>query len=102
MFKLFKQDKLSLGIILGFIAPLLAFGVYYLVFSYRSHESFAEYVARFKYNRSLIPKVSALCLLANGVIFYFYTQSRKDITAKGIFLVTMLMAVSILLLKLIF
>lgn len=102
MFKLFKQDKLALGIVLGFVAPLIAFVLYYLVISYSSHESFTEYVFRFKSNRSLIPKVSALCLLANGVIFYFYTQSRKDITAKGIFLVTMLMAVSILVLKLVF
>ncbi|HEY0273738.1 MAG TPA: hypothetical protein VGC22_11175 [Chitinophaga sp.] len=102
MFKLFKQDNLGLGVILGFLAPAIAFVIYYLLVSYPNHESFTEYVLRFAHNKGLIPKVAALCLLANGVIFYFYTQTRKDITAKGIFLVTMLMAVAILVLKLIF
>jgi hypothetical protein len=39
--------------------------------------------------------------LLNGLVFYLYTRKRRDITAKGIFLVTMLYAITILLLKLV-
>jgi hypothetical protein len=52
-------------------------------------------------NRHLLPKLISICLLANGVVFYLYTRKRRDLTARGIFLVTMLYAIVILLLKII-
>ncbi|PUZ27524.1 hypothetical protein GA0116948_103198 [Chitinophaga costaii] len=99
MFKLFKQDKLALGIVLGLLLPVIGFFLFYVCMFMPRHTSFAEYLLIFKNNKNMIPKVASVCLILNGFIFYFYTQSRRDLTTKGIFLVTMLYAVAILLLK---
>ncbi|WP_212002154.1 hypothetical protein [Chitinophaga sp. HK235] len=97
-----KKDNLSLGIVLGLITPLVAFFLYYF-FLIRPHNNMGlgQFFNILKDNRQMIPKIVSICLLLNGLVFFLYTRTRKDITAKGIFLVTMLYAIAILLLKLI-
>ncbi len=99
MFKLFKQDKLALGIVLGLVLPVIGFFLFYVFTFMPRHASFTEYLLMFRDNKNMIPKVASVCLILNGFIFYFYTQSHRDLTSRGIFLVTMLYAVGILLLK---
>jgi hypothetical protein len=95
-----KRDNLLLGIILGLFTPVLAFFLYYLLgFMPKHNESLAEFIHLIKQNRQTLPKLISICLLLNGLVFYFYTRSRKDVTAKGIFLVTMLYAITIIFLK---
>lgn len=95
-----KRDNLLLGVILGLFTPVLAFFLYYLlVYLPKYHKSLAEFIDILGDNRQALPKLISVCLLLNGLVFYFYTRSRKDITAKGIFLVTMLYAITIILLK---
>ncbi len=95
-----KRDNLLLGIILGLVTPVLAFFLYYLlVYLPKYQKSLAEFINLLGDNRQALPKLISVCLLLNGLVFYFYTRSRKDITAKGIFLVTMLYAITIILLK---
>ncbi|TWW02170.1 hypothetical protein [Chitinophaga pinensis] len=95
-----KRDNLPLGIVLGIFTPVLAFFLYYLLVFMPKHDvSLSEFMKLVLENRQTLPKLISVCLLLNGVIFYFYTRSRKDITAKGIFLVTMLYAITILFLK---
>lgn len=96
-----KQDKLSLGILLGFLTPLVAFLLYYLIAIYPKNLGLGEFLKMLSNNRYLIPKIISICLLANGVVFYLYTRKRRDLTARGIFLVTLLYAIVILLLKII-
>jgi hypothetical protein len=96
-----KRDNLLLGIVLGVFTPILAFFLYYLLAFLPKHdESLSEFINLILGNRQTLPKLISVCLLLNGVVFYFYTRSRRDITAKGIFLVTMLYAITILFLKL--
>ncbi|QJB35231.1 hypothetical protein HF324_29560 [Chitinophaga oryzae] len=97
-----KKDNLSLGIVLGLITPLVAFFLYYF-FLIRPHNNIGlgQFFSILKDNRQMLPKIVSICLLLNGLVFFLYTRTRKDITAKGIFLVTMLYAIVILLLKLI-
>ncbi len=97
-----KKDNLSLGIVLGLITPLIAFFLYYF-FLIRPHNNIGlgQFFSILKDNRQMLPKIVSICLLLNGLVFFLYTRTRKDITAKGIFLVTMLYAIVILLLKLI-
>ncbi|NSL88596.1 hypothetical protein [Chitinophaga solisilvae] len=97
-----KKDNLPLGIVLGLLTPLLAFFLYYF-FVIRPHNNIGlgQFFAILKGNRQMIPKIVSICLLVNGLVFFLYTRTRKDVTAKGIFLVTMLYAIGILLLKLI-
>ncbi|SEW28536.1 hypothetical protein [Chitinophaga arvensicola] len=97
-----KKDNLPLGILLGFLTPLIAFFLYYF-FVIRPHNNvgLGQFLGILKDNRQMIPKLTSICLLLNGLVFFLYTRKRLDITAKGIFLMTMLYAIGILLLKLI-
>ncbi|NIG53141.1 hypothetical protein [Chitinophaga sp. Cy-1792] len=96
-----KKDNLPLGILLGLVTPILAFFVYYLVAVMPKNIDLWNFLGQLRDNRQLIPKLVSICLLLNGLVFYLYTKERRDITAKGIFLVTMLYAIGILLMKLI-
>jgi len=97
-----KKDNLPLGILLGFLTPLVAFFLYYF-FVIRPHNNvgLGQFLGILKDNRQMIPKLTSICLLLNGLVFFLYTRKRLDITAKGVFLMTMLYAIGILLLKLI-
>jgi hypothetical protein len=99
---MFKKDNLPLGILLGFLTPVLAFFLYYF-FVIRPHNNvgLGQFLGILKDNRQMLPKLTSICLLLNGLVFFLYTRRRLDITAKGIFLMTMLYAIGILLLKLI-
>lgn len=95
-----KRDNLPLGIVLGMFTPVLAFFLYYLLMFMPKHVSLDEFISIIVGNRQMLPKLISICLLLNGLVFYLYTRTRKDITAKGIFLVTMLYAITIIFLKL--
>ncbi|MEZ2442002.1 hypothetical protein QFZ51_001436 [Chitinophaga sp. W3I9] len=97
-----KKDNLPLGILLGFLTPLLAFFLYYFfVIKPHNNVGLGQFLGILKDNKQMIPKLTSICLLLNGLVFFLYTRKRLDITAKGIFLMTMLYAIGILLLKLI-
>ncbi len=97
-----NQDKLPLGILLGFLTPLAAFLLYWLLAVYVPKDvNLADFLIYLKNARQQIPKVISICLLANGIVFYLYTRKRLDLTARGIFLITLLYAIVILLLKII-
>ncbi|WP_143056490.1 hypothetical protein [Chitinophaga sp. YR573] len=96
-----KKDHLGLGIVLGLLTPFVTFFIYYLLAVYMPyHRGLSEFVQILLSNRQMLPKIISICLLFNGAVFYIYTRQRKDLTAKGIFLVTMLYAITIILLKL--
>ncbi|HEY8959489.1 hypothetical protein SAMN05660461_2259 [Chitinophaga ginsengisegetis] len=97
-----KKDNLPLGILLGFLTPLFAFFLYYFfVIKPHNNVGLGQFLGILKDNKQMIPKLTSICLLLNGLVFFLYTRKRLDITAKGIFLMTMLYAIGILLLKLI-
>jgi hypothetical protein len=98
---MFKKDNLPLGIVLGLLTPVVGFFLYYLLVFLPKHIGLGEFITVLSANRQMLPKVISICLVLNGLVFYLYTQKRRDVTAKGIFLVTMLYAITILLLKLI-
>jgi hypothetical protein len=99
---MFKKDNLPLGILLGFLTPVLAFFLYYFfVIKPHNNVGLGQFLGILKDNRQMLPKLTSICLLLNGLVFFLYTRKRLDITAKGIFLMTMLYAIGILLLKLI-
>lgn len=100
-YTMFKKDNLPFGILLGLLTPVIGFFLYYLLVFLPRHIGLGEFMDVLLSNRQMLPKVISICLVLNGVVFYLYTQKRRDITAKGIFLVTMLYAITILLLKLI-
>lgn len=98
--KTFRKDHTTLGLILGALGPMLGFLIFYLLKFLPHGESLGDYLHLFSSHHFLIPKVMSLSLLMNAITFFFYTQYHKDLTAKGILIVTLIYAVIILIFKL--
>jgi hypothetical protein len=96
---MFNKDKTSLGVLLGFIAPVLGLVIYYYLRFYSLHVSFAEYIGYLKTNNQLLTGVSSISLMANALVFTFYVHAGKDKTLKGIFISTVVYGVAVLLIK---
>ncbi len=83
---IFKKDNLTLGLILGFLAPLLGFSIYYFM-RFRLF-SINDFVHVLMMQKSLLSGIVSIALLANAVVFTLYINTQKDKTAKGIFIAT--------------
>ena len=92
-----KRDNLRLGIVLGFLAPLISLTIYYFVkfSSYTVGDMFTAMAE----NKKLITAIAVPCLVANIALFTIYINTRRDKTAKGIFAITLVYAIGALLLK---
>lgn len=84
---MFKKDKLSFGILLGLIAPIVGLLIYYLVQfgNVTSLPGFFYYVIT---EKGLLTAIVSVLLVANAGVFTFYVNRRKDKTAKGVFIST--------------
>ena len=92
-----KKDNLKLGLILGLFGPVIGLIViYYLRFS---SVSFKEFLDLFINTNSLITSIGSLSLIANVVLFTIYINTHRDNTAKGIFIITLIFGIGILMLK---
>ena len=93
-----KRDDIRLGFLLGFIAPIISLGIYYLVKFYPlfSPSDFFYFIST---NTNQITAISVPCLVLNIALFTLYINSHRDKTAKGIFAVTLIYAITALLLK---
>ena len=96
-----RRDNLKLGFLLGLIAPVLGLIIYYFVAFYVRNVSFTEFLRYLREYRSLLTGVSSVSLVANAVLFTIYINSRRDKTAKGIFLATLVYGIAVLLIKVI-
>lgn len=95
---IFKRDSLQLGLILGLLGPILGLTVIYFI-KY-SATSFGDFIDVFFHDNKLITSIGSLSLLANVVLFTLYVNTHRDKTAKGIFLITLVYGIAILVLKL--
>ena len=93
------KDNLRMGLVLGLFGPLLGLViVYFLKFPSFPFGEFLEY---FINDSKLITSIGSLSLLANVVLFTLYVNTHRDQTAKGIFVITLIYGIAILLLKII-
>ena len=97
---IFKKDSLQLGLILGLIGPMLGLLVIYLVREDFRSLGFGEYLEFVFNDKRLITSIGTLSLLANVILFTIYVNTRRDKTAKGIFIITLIYGIGILILKL--
>ncbi|MDE3183214.1 MAG: hypothetical protein KGM16_07340 [Bacteroidota bacterium] len=88
---IFKKDNFIFGLSLGFIAPMIGFLVYKLV-KFKAL-SLSEMFQWLKMNPNLITVFISVSLMANAILFTIYVNGRRDKTAKGIFIMTMIYAV---------
>lgn len=92
-----KKNSLKLGLVIGLIAPLLGLVILYFL-KFPSY-AFGDFLHYFLKENRLITSLGSLCLLANVVFFTIYINTNRDETAKGIFAVTLIYGIGILLLK---
>ena len=96
---IFKRDNFLFGTILGFLGPLLGI----LIFKFVKFQPFS-FMEIFQYmylepgHRTFSVALS-LALLVNAVLFTIYINSRKDKTAKGIFVLTCVYGLLVLCIK---
>ena len=95
----FKKDNLRLGMIIGLLGPIL--GLIIIYFAKYSATSFGNFMDDFFNNNKLITSIGSLSLLVNVVFFTLYVNTNRDKTAKGIFLITVIYGIAILVLKLV-
>lgn len=95
--EILKKDNFAFGVFIGLIVPVLSFfGYYYWKFSYFS---FNEFINALQTNKQLVTALTIPCLLLNIVLFTIHINGQRDKTAKGIFTVTLIYALSALLFK---
>jgi hypothetical protein len=93
-----KRDDLPTGLVVGIFAPFLVFiAIYFIRFSGYTVDEFFRVFLR---ENRLITFFGVWCLVGNVALFTYYINTHRDRTAKGIFGVTLVYGVGILLLKL--
>ena len=97
---IFRKDNLKLGILYGFIAPVLAMFIYYFVV-FADKITLSEYFFYLRTNRTLLTGVSSISLVANAILFTIFINTYRDKSAKGVFVITLVYGVAVLLIKLI-
>src|SRR5574338_1593563 len=95
---IFKKDNLKLGLVLGLIGPVV--GLLIIYFIKFPGLSFGDCFDLFINSNRLITSIGSLSLLANVLLFTIYINTHRDNTAKGIFLITLIYGIAILVLKL--
>src|SRR5215204_2053518 len=94
---IFKRDNLKFGLLLGLLGPLL--GLIVIYFLQYSGLSFSDFFDLFINTNRMITAIGSLSLLANVILFTIYVNTGRDNTAKGIFIITLIYGIVILLLK---
>jgi Na+-transporting NADH:ubiquinone oxidoreductase subunit NqrB len=96
---MFKKDNLIFGLILGFLAPLAGLVILrYARFHMLTLKEVWEILYTEPSHRVLTANLS-VSLMMNAILFTFYVNGRRDKTAKGIFITTLVYGVVILLIK---
>ncbi len=93
-----RKDNLRLGLVLGFLAPILGLFIYYYIqFRLFTLEEFFYVLFR---QKSLMTAMISISLVANAIIFTIYINTHRDKTARGVFIATCIYAIVALLFKL--
>ncbi|MCX6315800.1 MAG: hypothetical protein NTW29_00805 [Bacteroidetes bacterium] len=93
------KDNLRLGLALGLLGPLLGLlAIYFIKFP---SSAFSDFLDNFMHDNRMITSIGSLSLLANAILFTAYVNTSRDNTAKGIFIVTLIYGIGILVLKII-
>jgi hypothetical protein len=94
-----KRNSLLLGIILGLIAPLLGMLGYYFWKFYPTY-SLGDFSSIIFSNKTILSALSTFALFANVILLTIYLNTRRDETAKGIFIISCVYAIAAIILKL--
>ena len=92
-------DSLVVGILTGALLPVVIFLIVY----YAKYSSGAYAYLGFKnILGSIVPKVMSLCAIANLLPFYFFLQTNRMLSVRGVLIGTVIVAVLVFLVFLLF
>jgi len=89
-------DKTWIGLILGLLAPFVAFMLYYFI-NY-SFMTFYNFINHMKLGNTYAP-IMSLCVLANLAVFYLFIWKNKYMATRGVLASTFIWAAFIVYLK---
>ena len=95
-----KKNAFLLGIVLGIISPMLGIIIFYLWKAPSAR--FTYFLEAMLNDKSLLTAAISFSLLMNVIIFTWCVNTRKDKTARGIFLVTLVITIPALVYKIFF
>lgn len=94
-----KKDNFLMGLVMGFIAPMLGIMAFKMSkFSAFSIKETYQYMMLEPGYKTLSVALS-LSLLLNALLFTLYVNTRRDNTAKGIFATTLVYGLFVLIIK---
>ena len=88
-----KLDNLGIGLLVGFLTPVIIFFAVYLI-SERGI-SFSNYVGNLMYLHALV-KLGSLCVFANSAVFMGFIKLKFDKAARGVLAATIIYAFVVL------
>lgn len=94
-----KKNSISFGVLLGILAPVLGSLAYYFWKFYPTY-SIGDFMRIILSQKTLLSAMSTFALFANVVLLTIYLNSRRDETAKGIFIISCIYAIAAILIKL--
>lgn len=84
-------DNIWYGIFWGIIAPII--GILFFYFYKFKALTFIEYLQFITLWKTLFTSIISVSLVANAAIFTLFINNRKDKTARGIFICTLVYAI---------
>ena len=87
--------------VLGFLAPALFFIGYYFFKLYPNNVPLQEFWRLLMEQRSFFTGLTSISLIMNAVLFTIYINTSRYQTAKGIFVITLVYGMVVLLMKVI-
>lgn len=88
-----KLDNTGIGLLLGFLLPVVVFFAVYFI-SERGI-TFSNYVGNLWYLQSLV-KLGSLCVFANSAVFMGFIKLKYDKAARGVLGATIIYAFAVL------
>lgn len=93
-----KKNKLVLGLVLGFLMPLLGMFGFYLWKA--GSTPIMDFINVAFHEKSFLTAMISFSLFLNAIIFTYYVNKRLDKTAIGIFVATCVYALPAIIIKL--
>jgi len=95
-----KQHPFLAGIIIGIASPIVGIFIFYLWKA--PSAQFGYFLQTMLSSKSLLTAAISFSLLINAIAFTWAVNTRKDKTAKGIFIVTLIITIPALIYKIFF
>jgi hypothetical protein len=95
-----KRRPFLAGIILGIVSPMLGIFIFYLWKA--PSAQFSYFLETLISNKTLLTAAISFSLFINAIVFTYCVNTRKDKTAKGVFIVTLIITIPAIVYKIFF